>query len=215
MAKTADWLLAHKDYPHEDWCLIWPFARDPRLGRGTMHVKGWDDQWAHRNMCALVHGPAPADKPIAAHSCGNGDQGCINPRHLSWSTYSDNQIHRYAEGKGNPNHRGGNKSMFTPEQIAEIRAKYGEFSQVKLAEMYNCSVGTIQYYLRIREERGHAGGKIDHWSPEEDEILRKHVADGKNFNQIAKLIGRSHGSVTGHAYRIGLRSGQPISNGDR
>lgn len=153
MAKTVEWLEAHRDYPHEDRCLIWPFSRDTRLGRGSMGVKGWGG-WAHRNMCMLVHGPAPDDKPIAAHSCGNGHLGCVNPRHLSWSTYSENQIHRYACGKGNPNSRG-NKSMFTEGQIAEIRAKYGEFTTVELAEMYGCSIGTVQYYLKYRERRGH------------------------------------------------------------
>lgn len=45
----------------------------------------------------------------------------------------------------------------------------------------------------------------------------------QNFPQIAKLIGRSRGAVTGHAYRLGLKSGQPPiparalspSNGER
>lgn len=163
-SKTLQWIEDHKDYPH-DYCLIWPFARETRVGRGMMDVNG-KRGWAHRVMCEAVHGPAPDNRPVAAHSCGNGDQGCVNPRHLSWSTNSENQLQRYAQGRGNPN-ANGNKSMFTPEQIAEIRAKHGEFTQVKLAEMYGCSPATIQYYLRIREQRGHAGGKIDHWSPDE------------------------------------------------
>lgn len=212
-SNTQKWILAHQDYPHEDWCLIWPFSRDPRLGRGMMGGKG-QDKWAHRNMCTLIHGPAPADRPIAVHSCGNGHEGCVNPRHLSWSTYSDNQLHRYAGGRGNPN-QNGNKSMFTPEQIADIRSKYGEFSQVKLAEMYGCSVGTIQYYLRIREERGHAGGKINHWSPDEDAALREAIERGENFTQAAASVGRPVKATTARAYRMGLRSGQPLSNGTR
>lgn len=205
---TREWIEAHKDYPHEDWCLIWPFARESRVGRGMM-PDGANGQWAHRVMCEAVNGPAPPDKPQSTHSCGNGDMGCVTPRHLSWGDNSSNQLLRYAQGRGNPN-ANGNKSMFTPEQIADIQAKYGEFTQTKLAEMYGCSLGTIQYYLKYREQRGHAGGKIDHWSPQEDEILRRHIAGGKNFTQISKLIGRSVGSVSSRAYNSGLKSGQPV-----
>ena len=217
--RTEQWLFDHKDYPH-DYCLIWPFARESRVGRGMMGGVG-NRKWAHRAMCEIVHGPAPTDKPQAAHSCGNGDQGCVNPRHLSWANNSENQRQRYAQGRGNPN-ANGNKSRFTPTQIAEIRAKYGEFTQVKLAEMYGCSLGTIQYYLKYRDERGHAGGKVDHWSPEEDEKLRRAIGWGYNFRQIAEYVGRSLGATTGHAYRLGLKSGQPpiqkkglaVSNGE-
>lgn len=205
-SQTRNWIEDHKDYPH-DYCLIWPFARESRVGRGMMDGAG-NRRWAHRVMCEAIHGPAPADKPQAAHSCGNGDQGCVNPRHLSWASNSENQRQRYAHGRGNPN-ANGNKGMFTPEQIADIQAKYGEFTQTKLAEMYGCSLGAIQYYLKYREERGHAGGKIDHWSPEEDDALRGHIANGKNFNQIAKMIGRSWGATSGRAYRLGLKSGTP------
>lgn len=214
---TREWIEAHKDYPHEDWCLLWPFARDPRVGRGVM-----GGGWAHRIMCEAVHGPAPPDKPQAAHSCGNGDQGCVNPRHLSWASNSENQHQRYAQGRGNPNAKG-RESMFTPGQIAEIKAKYGEFTQTKLAEMYGCSLGTIQYYLKYREQRGHAGGKVTNWSPEEDAIIRDCVRRGLNFPQMAREVGRTVGATMGRTYRLGLKSGTPpipsrslaASNGER
>lgn len=83
MTETHNWLEDHKDYPH-DYCLIWPFAREGRVGRGMLGHNG-KSAWAHRLMCEMVRGPAPIDKPQAAHSCGNGDQGCVNPRHLSWA----------------------------------------------------------------------------------------------------------------------------------
>lgn len=219
---TEQWLHDHKNYPH-DYCLIWPYFRESRVGRGKMQFEGRNG-WAHRFMCELVHGPAPADKPQAAHSCGNGDQGCVNPRHLSWANNSQNQLERYAHGSG-PSNTTGNKSRFTPTQIAEIQAKYGEFTQTKLADMYGCSLGTIQYYLKYREERGHAGGKIVHWTPEEEQLLRDGISAGKNFTQIAKTIGKSTHTVSSKAYRLGLRSGIPatgtyprtskVSNGQR
>lgn len=206
--RPEQWLIDHKDYPH-DYCLIWPFARESRVGRGMMGDSDGYRKWAHRGMCELVHGPAPAGKPQAAHSCGNGDQGCVNPRHLSWANNSENQRQRYAHGRGNPN-ANGNKPRFTPEQIEKIQSQWGEFTQVKLAEMYGVSLGTIQYYLKYREERGHAGGKVVHWTPEEDDQIRDCVKRGLSFPQMAKEIGRSLGGTTGRAYRIGLSSGVPV-----
>lgn len=216
--RPEQWLLDHKDYPH-DYCLIWPFAREGRVGRGMMGDTSGKRKWAHRCMCELVHGPAPIGKPQAAHSCGNGDQGCVNPRHLSWATNSENQLQRYAHGRGNPNPNG-NRSRFTPQQIEKIRSQWGEFTQTKLAEIYGCSLGTIQYYLKYREERGHAGGKVVHWTPEEEEVLRDGIAQSMNFSQIALRIGKKAHAVSSKAYRLGLRSGQiptraySDSNGD-
>lgn len=200
--QTQKWIEDHKDYPH-DYCLIWPFAREGRVGRGMMGTGNGKGTWAHRVMCETVHGPAPIDRPQAAHSCGNGDQGCVNPRHLYWATNSQNQLERYRHGRGNRN-ANGNKSMFTPAQIAKIRSQYGEFTQTKLAEMYECSLGTIQYYLKYRDERGHAGGKVDHWSPEQDDMLRLSLHRGDHIKTAASIIGRSEGSIRARAYRLNL-----------
>jgi len=207
-SKTRNWLEAHRDYPHEDWCLIWPFARDRREGRALMGVRD-GEKLAHRVMCEMVNGPAPPNKPQGTHSCGNGHEGCVNPNHLLWGSNSDNQKQRYAHGRHNP-HAYGNKSQFTEEQIETIRSQYGEFTQEKLAEMYGVSIPTIQYYLKYRETRGHAGLKIKHWRPDEIEALRAGVAEGLNFTQIAKRLGKKPHSVSSKAYRLGLASGQPV-----
>jgi len=208
MAKAMDWIIAHRDYPHEDYCLIWPFTRDRREGRATMAMDG-KSRLAHRIMCEMVHGPAPDDKPQANHSCGSGHLGCVNPRHLAWGSNSDNQLQRYAHGRPNPN-ANGNQSQFTPEQIETIRSQWGEFTQERLAEMYGVSIPTIQYYLKYRETRGHEGGKIRFWSPEEEEMLRDSIAKGMNFSQIAKQMGKKVPAVSTKAYRMGLASGQPV-----
>ena len=204
--RTEQWLFDHKDYPH-DYCLIWPFARESRVGRGVMG-DGAGHKWAHRAMCELVHGPAPAGKPQAAHSCGNGDQGCVNPRHLSWASNSENQRQRYAHGRTNPNPVG-NKGRYTPKQIAEMQSLYGQMTQMEIAARFGCSLGTVQYYLKYREQRGHAGGKIDHWSPDDDAKLREAILRGDNFTQAAAYVGRTVGATSGRAYRLGLKSGQP------
>lgn len=208
MAKAMDWILAHRDYPHEDYCLIWPFTRDKREGRATMALDG-KSRLAHRVMCELVRGPAPDDKPQATHSCGSGHLGCVNPKHLDWGSNSDNQLQRYAHGRHNPN-ANGSRSQFTPEQIETIRSQWGEFTQEKLAEMYGVSIPTIQYYLKYRETRGHAGGKINHWRPDEIEKLRDGISRGMNFTQLSEFLGRPPSSVGMKAYRLGLASGQPV-----
>lgn len=33
-------------------------------------------------MCELVYGKPPMPKHQAAHNCGKGNLGCINPKHL-------------------------------------------------------------------------------------------------------------------------------------
>lgn len=150
--KAARWLRDHLDYPH-DYCLIWPFAKDNRVGRGLMAHNG-KHGWAHRFMCELAYGPAPEGRPQAAHSCGNGHKGCINPRHLSWKSNSENQIDRTVHARTK---RYEKRLGFTQEIADQIRARYGrkECTQVQLAKEYGCSLGTIQYYLKYQQERGH------------------------------------------------------------
>jgi len=207
--RTREWLLAHRDYPHEDWCLIWPFFRETRVGRGKcrFNEKGG---WAHRFMCELVHGPAPEDRPQAVHSCGKGHEGCVNPRHLSWGTNSQNQYQRYADGSG-PSNTKGSKGQFTPEQIETIRSQWGEFTQTKLAEMYGVSLGTIQYYLKYRDQRGHGSRLINHWRPDEDDRLKAGIERGEGFEEIGKALGRTWKSVKGRLNRLKMR--EAVTNG--
>jgi len=207
MTSAAEqWLDDHKGYQH-DYCLIWPFARESRVGRGIIGSNGSGrSQWAHRVMCEMVNGPPPTPKHQAAHTCGNGDQGCVNPNHLKWRTNSENQLERYrVHGRGNPN-ANGFKGRFTPEQITRMRSQYGEFTQVKLAEMYGCSLGTVQYYLKYREQRGHAGQKMRAWHPDEDVELRRMIEAGSTHKQVADRLGRSEGGVVSRAGRLKIRS---------
>lgn len=147
--KTHAWVMAHVDYQGDD-CLKWPFSVDPRVGRGMMGHNG-EDYWAHRYMCELAHGHAPEGKPQAAHSCGNGHKGCMNPRHLSWKSNSENQLDRRRHGTVIESWR----SKFTPERIAELRSLRGKKTQMQLAEQFGCSLGTVQYYFKYRQQRGH------------------------------------------------------------
>lgn len=72
-----------------DDCISWPFFRD-KNGRGRISIKGRRSLLVHREVCTLAHGNAPSPKLHAAHSCGNGHEGCVNPKHLRWATAKEN-----------------------------------------------------------------------------------------------------------------------------
>lgn len=155
--KVAQWLQDHKDYPH-DYCLIWPFARESRVGRGQLSLPG-KSRWAHRVMCEMVNGPPPTPKHQAAHECGKGHKGCVNPRHLRWKTNTENQLDRAAHGT--VIRRWSHK--ISAEQADEMRELRASKTQVEIAALFGCSLGTVQYYLKYREQRGH-GPKRRHLS---------------------------------------------------
>ena len=107
------WIMEHRNYD-KDWCLIWPFGR-ARSGYGSY---GRDDKalYVHRYMCEYANGAPPSPAHEAAHSCGRGHDGCVNPRHLSWKTSTENQLER----TDSPGRR-----KLTPEQALEIRGLKG------------------------------------------------------------------------------------------
>jgi hypothetical protein len=200
------WLVEHSTYPHKDWCLVWPFARD-KHGRGMLGYNGVH-YWAHRFMCQLVNGDPPTTAHTAAHSCGNGHGGCINPHHLSWKTQAENLEDCRAHGTL-VRHHGGNVRRVLPEEVEAIRGARGFQTQAQLAAKYGVSEGTIS---DIWHGRSHVGeSKVPHWKPEEIEKLRAGIASGLNFTAIAKEIGRPTHAVSSKAYRMGLKSGQPAT----
>jgi len=142
--KGMTWLRGNVNYQGDD-CLIWPFSRDPHYGRGQVGYKG-ARHWAHRVMCELAHGPAPADKPQAAHNCGKGHTGCCNPRHLEWKDNSENQIDRRIHGtiEGGI----GRRARLPADQIQAIQDAKGKVPQLTLAAQYGVKRGTIEYWHR-------------------------------------------------------------------
>lgn len=135
------WLMAHVNHQGDE-CLIWPFYRLMPGGYGTFGHLG-ELYYAHRYMCEQAHGPAPEGQH-AAHSCGKGSEGCVNPRHLSWKTVSENLKDRRRHGTqaGSKGH----VSHLTDQQIAEIRSLKGKMSQYAIAEKFGVSRGCIQWW---------------------------------------------------------------------
>lgn len=68
-------------------CVQWPFTRNNGYGQITFRGKR---TLPSRAVCIVAHGDPPTDKHEAAHSCGKGHEGCVNPRHLRWATSKEN-----------------------------------------------------------------------------------------------------------------------------
>lgn len=145
---TEKWLLDHVAYQGDD-CLPWPFRRDSRVGRGRLLYKK-KLEWAHRVMCKLAHGEPPTSKHQAAHSCGNGHEACVNPRHLSWKTNQENSMDRSAHGNA-INAWWGNKGKLRQEQVEAIKALRGKQAQVRTAAAFGVSLSCVQYHQTGKE----------------------------------------------------------------
>lgn len=84
-------------------CLILPFARTNH-GYGQIGVSKRPRK-VHQIACAAAHGPRPSPTMGAAHSCGNGHLGCVNPAHLRWATHAENMRDMVSHGRA----RGGSR----------------------------------------------------------------------------------------------------------
>lgn len=117
---------------HEgDECLIWPYARLDDDGYGPS-----------REMCRLAHGEPPTPQHHAAHSCGKGHEGCVNPKHLRWATPLENAADMYVHGtilRGSSHPR----SKLSEEDVRAIRSLIGKRSHVEIASMFGVSPMTI------------------------------------------------------------------------
>lgn len=102
-------------------CLIWPFGRSN--GYAVMGIEG--KRWAvHRLACIEVHGDPPSPQHEAAHSCGNGHKGCVNPKHLRWDTHAGNLADTVVHGTHNRGERCGT-SKLNRQQVRQIREQIG------------------------------------------------------------------------------------------
>lgn len=96
---------------------------------------------AHRAMAVLSFGQ-PEGKKDAAHSCGKGHLGCVNPKHLRWDTRSGNFADKIAHGT----HNRGEKSpvaKLTNAEVVKIRSLAGSASHSEIARMFGVCASNI------------------------------------------------------------------------
>lgn len=123
-----------------DDCIVWPFAKHDSTGYGMINVNGRCSR-THIVVCESVH-KRPQGKYEVAHSCGN--RPCINPKHLSWKTRSENQMDRVMHGTSNRGQRQWNH-VLTDQEVREIRTllETTGLSQRAIGEKYGVAPKTI------------------------------------------------------------------------
>jgi len=197
------WIMEHLNYPHQDWCLIWPFTRNSVEGYGTLGYLG-QNYYSHRFMCEMVHGKPPTPKHKAAHSCGKGHEGCVNPHHLSWKTQSENLAECRLHGTA-ARQFDGKVGRLTDKQVESIKGLRGVKTRVEIADLFNISRATVSdIWLGRTHSIPH---KTKLYSPEEDEKIREAVRRGMTIPQMAEFVGRPKVGVAARMYRLGLKSG--------
>lgn len=80
---------------NSDECLIWPYTRGSD-GYARLKLRG--EHLVQRIICFDLYGPPPSDIHEAAHSCGHGMQGCVNPRHVRWASREENAADKLKHG---------------------------------------------------------------------------------------------------------------------
>lgn len=125
------WLQKNRSHQGQE-CLEWPFGHKS-AGYGSVLYRG-KIMGAHRAMCFEAHGDPLSANMEAAHSCGNGHLGCVNPRHLRWATPVDNYKDRLAHGRNR---------RLSDEQCAEIVDLARTVPQARLAERFGVSASFV------------------------------------------------------------------------
>lgn len=122
------------EYSGDD-CLLWPYGK----------IRGYGSVWHEgrhhlvtRLICERLYGPPPTQSHEAAHSCGNGDGGCCNPRHLRWATSKENKADRELHGTVPRGVRNG-RAKLTSEQVIEVRALRGALTVREIGRQFGIS----------------------------------------------------------------------------
>lgn len=127
-----------------DECLMWPFGR---LRSGYADISdGAKKVLVHRIVCESAHGKPPTSSHEAAHTCGNGKLGCVNPRHLRWKTHAENMADMIVHGSSTRGRHHGTK--LTEQEVRQIRSLHRKVNQARLAELFGVCPDTISEIQR-------------------------------------------------------------------
>jgi len=136
------WLTANADHAREG-CLIPDFLGSPNYWQFRKEGKNIG---AHRWMCEQRHGPAPTKRHQAAHCCGNGHLGCVNPKHLRWALPIENNADKLEHGT-QPLGEGTGSAKLSAEEVAKIRDMADAYRAKDIAAMFGVSRSNINSIL--------------------------------------------------------------------
>jgi len=142
------WIIEHLDHASDE-CLMWPFSRT-WSGRPVSMIFQGKNTPACRIMCILAHGEPPVADMHAAHSCGHGHSGCINPSHIYWATAEENERDKVEHGTLARGERHG-RSELSEADVFDIYRLKGSKSQSEIAAAYGVSKRTVG---RIHHRQG-------------------------------------------------------------
>jgi hypothetical protein len=134
-----------------DECIKWPFAILPD-GYAHAHFRGVSMK-ASRAMCIVAHGEPPTDKHETAHSCGRGNQGCVNPRHLRWATKQENEKDKVAHGTSNRGERSAHAKL-NEDDVRAIRSMSATMTDRGIAKIFGITHSSVQS-IRNRKTWSH------------------------------------------------------------
>lgn len=177
-------------------CLLWPFAHAGN-GYGKVFYNGRRNQFSHRVVCEGRHGPPPTPKHHAAHSCGKGHLGCVNPHHLEWKLPVENNADKTAHGTINRGVRNG-VSKLTEAEALQIKALGGVETQQALADRFGVSRSTVSDIQR---------GRRWAWLPQKENIMERQIIGAQGEITIFR-IGEMPAGLVSHSEKD--RLGRPI-----
>jgi hypothetical protein len=128
-------------------CIVWPFhyTKDgyPERVRRFDGVRR-QKRRVNRIVCEMSSGPAPLDRPEAAHKCGN--KRCVNASHIYWGSRSENAADMLAHGTVS---RGSRRpsSKLTEDQIPEIKRLSSAMTQTEIAQKFGVNQSQISRVL--------------------------------------------------------------------
>jgi HNH endonuclease len=141
---AKDWLDSTPLAWERNECLMFPYSIGGH-GYGQFSARRVSPKpiCAHRYICEKVHGAPPDGEWIAAaHSCGN--KPCVNPRHLRWATYTENENDKRTHGRMQEGERH-RWAKLSEKDVLEIRATTGLHKDIALRfGVTNVTIGDIK-----------------------------------------------------------------------
>jgi len=131
-----------------DDCLLWPYARNS-AGYAHVSVDG-KNKLVHRLACIAEYGYPTDEDQQAAHSCGNGNIGCCNKKHVRWATPKENGEDTVLHGRS----QRGEKhyaSKLTVDAVVHIRSS--GMTNIELAQLYGVERTNIVAVRKMKSWR--------------------------------------------------------------